>query len=1052
MTARPDTRWTTGAPFVPSGRGLHERYAQLAAAAPDAVAIRSAATTVSYGELDRTANAWAAELAAAGAGPATVVPVVAPHGITLVTALLAVLKTGASYALLDPAWPRSRRQDVIAQLDPPVVVESPATGGAASARGWTPPVTPSPAGDGFRPISVAGTDPCSVFFTSGTTGRPKGVLTTHDATARLFHQDTFARFGPRTVIPLAAPVPWDAFSLELWAALLTGGSCLIIDEPYLSAHSLRSGVAGHGVDTVWLTSSLFNMVVDEDVAAFAGVDQVMVGGERLSVPHVRRFLRHHRDIALINGYGPVESTVFATTHRITEADCDREGGIPVGRPVPGTAVHVLHADRPCAVGEIGEICVSGHGLAIGYLGDRELTATKFVTIDVDGRPVRVYRTGDLGVLDGTGLLHFRGRADRQLKIRGHRVEPSEVERQIELLLPGVRACRVLARRDDAGTATELIAFCVPVEPGDSLDGAQAVLRAGLVAYQRPAVVVSVDAFPVTARGKLDEPALLARTPGPTGPARSGELPGDPLTVAVAEVVAAVLGRHVPADAGFAELGGSSLAAGRVCARLTTRLGRPVPVSQLYRNPSVAALARWLRDTAPGDSPPGPEPIAGPTPLTPMQRMYLTRHLVAENDLTSHCRLVWVIEGELDRAALDAAVESVHQRHESLRAAYLLDPTPTAELVDVPAPPVETLAARPSLEAAVAALRTESAAPLAPEHADLWRVLVVPVGLDPSVTVLGCVVHHIAFDGASESVLATDLAHAYNSALAGTRPPTRPAPPSLGAQHRERLERARHIDIGSRTAELAAELTGTPQLRWPAGHTDPGGGEPGRVELPIGPATADGVDALAAAAGTTRFVVLLSLFARTVAEVTGQDDFAIGVPVAQRDGAGLDLAIGCHIGMLCPRLRGAALLDGPDAITETARVVADAMAGQDVPLPDLVAATVQTGGDRPPLYQILFALQDNPVPRLDLTGTRTTFHRQPYLALPLELHAELWPDEAGGLRLEIGFLPGRVPEATAHEVAKRYADRLDATRTDSTTQDSTATASPAPDSTARGDRP
>ncbi|WYB33581.1 AMP-binding protein [Streptomyces sp. SM1P] len=261
---------------------------------------------------------------------------------------------------------------------------------------------------------------------------------------------------------------------------------------------MREAVAVHGADTVWLTSSLLNMVVDEDPDAFLGLAQVITGGERLSVPHVRAFVRRHPGIALINGYGPVESTVFATTHRITEADCDLPGGIPVGRPVPGTRIHVID----------GEICVAGDGLALRYLGEPELTEAKFPRVRVDGEDVRVYRTGDLGRLDENGVLHYGGRADRQVKVRGHRVEPAEVERRIQDLLPAVRDCRVVAHRNAAGNTEGLVAFCVPERPGDPLSGAAATLAAELVAYQRPDAVLAVAGFPLTAQGKLDERALL----------------------------------------------------------------------------------------------------------------------------------------------------------------------------------------------------------------------------------------------------------------------------------------------------------------------------------------------------------------------------------------------------------------------------------------------------------------------------------------------------------------------------------------------------------------
>lgn len=1052
MRLRPNAAWSVGRPCAAPEEGLHETFARQARARPDAVALVGDERAITYAELDRTADAWAARLAAAGSGPGDLVPVLLPRGARLVVALLAILKTGAAYALLDPAWPERRLSDIHAQLDPPLAVAEYGTElplGGPSLRIWSPPqgLVPELAPPGFRPARVDGSAPACVFFTSGTTGRSKGAVTPHRATARLFPPDGFASFAADTVMPLAAAVSWDAFSLELWSVLLNGGTSVIVEEPYLSPTALRAGVPRHGMNTVWLTSSLFNMVVDEDPDAFHGLRQVLIGGERLSVPHVRRFLRRHPGIALINGYGPVESTVFTTTHRITEADCDRPGGIPLGRPVPGTRVYVLEPDgtRPCAVGETGELCVAGDGLALGYLGDPVLTERKFTRIlldpgDVDGagEDVRVYRTGDLVAWDPDGLLHYRGRADRQVKIRGHRVEPAEVERQAEELLPGVRSCRVLPRPDASGTSLELIAFCVPLRPDDPLPDALATLHAALVPYQRPALLVVVDGFPTTDRGKLDERALLALAPEPaqppstSGPDRTETVP-DPVVRAVAETFAAVLGRDsVPLDVPFAELGGTSLGAGRVCARLAARFGRPVPVARFYGRTTVTALARWLRDTADVQVAPEPPAPDGSTALTPMQIVYLTRRLVAPTDLTAHCLLTWTVEGELDRAALGAAVDEVHGRHEALRAAYLADPGPSAVLVDIAPPDVEELDEEPSVDAAVQALRAELTDELDLAAGEVWRTALVPVA-GSSTAVFGCVVHHIAFDGWSESVLARDLSTAYTAALpgAGARAAMlsaagpRPVPPSLRQLHTERTLRRALADPDAHRAYLVDELTAVPELRWPPGPpettTDSG---PALMVARVPVPGLGAVDALAAECGVSRFVVLLALWARSVAEVTGQQDFAVGVPVAQRDAAGLEDVVGCHITMLCLRLRGTALDGGAAAVRETGGIVTRAFAAQEVPLGEVLTLVDPPRTGRPPLYQALFALQDNPTPDLELPGLRSAFLRQPYPDLPLELHTECWPDGTGGLRVETTFRPEAVPPAVAREITEHFSDQLD----------------------------
>jgi len=1046
---KPDRDWMSGSPFALGDEGLHQMVARIARSRPSATAVRSGNTAVTYAELDQTADEWASLLSGAGIGPAHVVPIVLPRSTRLITALLAMLKTGAAYSLLDPSWPRDRLVDMIRRLDAPLVVAEPGSIDGSIDAQWTPHsfAVPSSAvpsfavrsAGAFRPVAVDGSHPCCVFWTSGTTGTPKGVLTPHRATARLFQPGTFASFNADTVIPLAAPVPWDAFSLELWSALLSGGTSVLLDDPYIAAQSLRDLVADHGISTVWLTSSLFNMVVDEDIDAFRGVSEVMIGGERLSPVHVHRFLRAHPAIALINGYGPVETTVFATTHRISAADCDRDDGIPLGRPVPGTRVFVLDGTRVCEVGEIGEICVAGDGLAIRYLGDPELTAAKFPDVELDGERLRIYRTADLGMWGEDGLLRFRGRADRQLKIRGHRVEPAEVERQVQRLLPSVRACRVLARRDALGAADRLVAFCVPRRPGDPLENALPALRSGLVAHHRPVAVVSVDSLPLTEQGKLDERTLLALLPdtdpavstdgcgtsrpaavcGTSGPAAGSR---NELVRLVAGTFAQVLDRaSMPPDVSFFEAGGSSLGAGRVCARLAARLRRRVPISWFYEHPTAGDLAGQLSSAplegAPAVSGGGLVSGCGSVPLTPMQLVFLMRHLADPSDLTSHCVLTWEIRGDLDRVALQSAVSAVHRRHEPLRAAYAPDPAPAVRLVDVPPPDVAMLPAQPSTDLAVRTLRRELASELWPVDGIVWRAALVPVE-DGQRTLFGVVLHHIAFDGWSESVLARDLTTAYNMAR-DTGRAALPAAPSLSAAY----DVGAHYDkVAVRHAHLIDELAGIPDLRW---HGTASGGPPGHLEYTLGPEVVAGIESFAGASGVRPFVVLLSAWGRSLAEATGQDDFAVGVPVARRETALLDEALGCHITMLCIRLRGTALSVGSTGVREAGRTVARALAAQDVSLTDLFRRTRRPGNARPPLFQTLFALQDNTPPRLDLTGLRTRFIRQPYLDLPLELHAELWPEDTGELRLVVSFRRDAVPDVVAGECADRLSGHLSA---------------------------
>ncbi|UUU36501.1 amino acid adenylation domain-containing protein [Streptomyces sp. CA-210063] len=994
------------------GEGLHDVFAAQARAQPRRTALIARYTRMSYGELDARAEELADRLAAAGVEQGHVVPILMPRSVDLVVTLLAVLKLGAAYALLDPDWPLTRLDAVVGQLRPPLVVARPGTRAELPAPLWTAAEDDTGEGPARAAVTVRGSDACCVFFTSGTTGRPKGVSTPHRATARLFRPGTFTRFDRDTVIPLAAALPWDAFSLELWAALYNGGTGVLIDEPFLTAEALRTMVTDHGVNTAWLTSSLFNLIVDEDLTAMSGLSQVMVGGERLSARHVGRFLDRFPDTALINGYGPVENTVFTTTHHITAADCARPGGIPLGRAVPGTSVFVLQGNRPCAAGEPGEICVAGDGLAHGYLGEPALTAEKFTQVDIDGEQVRLYRTGDMGVRDENGIVEFRGRIDRQVKIRGNRVEPAEVERQIVRLVPDVADCRVVPRWNELDGVFDLVAFCVPTRTGGAPPEVPAILARHLPAYQRPVDVAFVDSFPLTDRGKLDDRALLASLPEAPVESHQGPI-GDPLVRMVAEVFAAVLGRPaVPPHTSFFEWGGSSLQAARACARIGKRAGRPVPLSSLYEHTSAERLGSWLR-SAPGTN--AVPPPTGDIPLTAMELVFLTRHLTTPQDRSAYCLMTWHLDGRLDQDALEAAVARVHERHQLLRTAFRADPRPHAEVTDVSAPPLELLDARPTVDEAVLALRRLFDEPLEPQDADLWRTALVPV-TEGGGWLFGVLVHHIVFDGRSESVLARDLSDAY----AGREPRT--APPTLAERARLTTAATAATDSAGRTQRVREEFQDVPQIRWP-GRPGPGETGTGHLDLSVPKAVTACLDARGAALGASRFVVVLSAWADAMAAVCGQRDFAVGVPVAERTVPELEQAVGCLINMVPVRLRGHAVGGGEDGIRETGRAIHRAFGRSDVPFTAVAQGVGTATPGRPPVFQSLFALQDNAPPRLDLPGVVAAHLRQPYADLPLELHLEVWPDEDGVLDVVLSFRRDAVAAATAQKLLDGFHDRL-----------------------------
>jgi D-alanine--poly(phosphoribitol) ligase subunit 1 len=516
---------------------IHAAFASHAKRHPDAVALICADDQVSYGALDAAASSYAADLSERGVGPGHIVPLVMERSPEMVAVQLGVLKTGAAYANLDPDWPLERQRTIL-DLIAPVLVITARDDWDGRFESYRPP------GDGiagtagrgrpFDPAPVPPSAPATVFFTSGTTGVPKGVVSPHQAVTRLFGPDGLAGFGAGHAIPHVAALPWDMYAFETWGQLTVGGTVVQISADYLLPRTLREIVATRDVDTLWITTSLFNLFVDEDLDCFSGLAQVLTGGETLSPEHVRSFLIRHPRIPLWNGYGPAESCMLTTTRRLTIEDCDVPTGMPVGIPVPGTNVIVLSAHvQRCGPGEEGEICIAGQGLATSYLGQPELTKEKFPVIELDGSPVRVYRTGDIGTWDENGVLHFLGRRDRQVKISGHRVELAEIESAADSL-PATRNCIAFSMNAPDGRPSHLaLVYLLPrsgtcpagPEDTDPLN-VRAQLRELLPGYMVPKIVRGLAQYPVTRNGKVDRAALhdIARRSRPAARSRSAGRP------------------------------------------------------------------------------------------------------------------------------------------------------------------------------------------------------------------------------------------------------------------------------------------------------------------------------------------------------------------------------------------------------------------------------------------------------------------------------------------------------------------------------------------------
>lgn len=589
--------WDAKDPAQATVGGIFE---SVAAAHPESIAVVQGGKRVTYRELRDQAREIGWQLRGQGIRPGDVVAVVSGEAPEIVASLAGILLAGAAYLPVENHWPASRIADLLEAAEAKVVLSLAAHVAKVPAGAWKV-LVPETATHDVPPLPDALAQaglPAYVLFTSGSEGRPKGVVVPHRGIVRLVCETDYIDFRADDVFLQAAPLAFDASTFEIWGALLNGATLALLPPGGYALDRIIAAVQTEKVSVLWLTAGLFQMMIDEHPESLRGLRCLLAGGDVLSVPHLRRARAALPGTRLINGYGPTENTTFTTCHTITDADLAGEA-VPIGRPIRGTSVFVLDtAGLPAPMGSEGEICTGGAGLALRYLGDDSLTAAKFRRHVVPGvGEIELYHTGDRGRWRADGVLEFLGRQDRQVKIRGVRVEPGESE---ALLLghPGVVQCRVAVRGHSAGTRS-LIAW-IRCEPGVGRPEIETYIAEHLPGFLRPDALVFLDEFPLTENGKIHE-ALLP-DPDPASHIRSGP----PVTATekkLGAIWSELLGVPLPGrDDNFFHLGGHSLLALQMFSRVQTAFGVALPLATLLKAPTLRTLGSLLDGGASGVRP------------------------------------------------------------------------------------------------------------------------------------------------------------------------------------------------------------------------------------------------------------------------------------------------------------------------------------------------------------------------------------------------------------------------------------------------------------------
>ncbi|MET0399063.1 MAG: non-ribosomal peptide synthase/polyketide synthase, partial [Longimicrobiaceae bacterium] len=1031
-------------PLVP----VHERIAEQAARTPDAPAVVFGSETLSFAELEARASGLAGRLRAHGVGPDARVGLFLERGPDLVAGVLAILEAGGAYVALDPSYPDERLLFMLEDAGAGVVLTHSALAGRLGGFGGAvvemdgealvlrPPLPL--AGEGGL-TDVSPENLAYVIYTSGSTGTPKGVLVTHRGLSNylaFFEREILGAEG--FALPLVSRLSFDAHVRQLYPPLLRGEPVWVLPEEtvgdpvaILEALGSRERVSFGGVPSLW--AAVLDAIDAGERPAPRDLRAVLLGGEALPAELARRTREVFPDAAIWNHYGPTEATVNTTVARVEDPE-----RVVLGRPIANVRVYLLDAHgSPVPTGVAGELHVGGAGVTRGYLNRPELTAEKFVPDPFTGESgARMYRSGDRVRWLPAGELEYLGRVDQQVKVRGFRIEPGEIDAALTRH-PGVREAVVVVR------GGVLVAYVVPAE-GEALSSAaelRAWLGERLPEYMVPASFAVLERLPLTANGKVDRAAL----PEP-GLAGEGEWYVAPRTP-TEEILAGIWARYleverVSVDADYFALGGHSLAATSMISQVRQAFGVEVPLRAVFEAPVLSALAErieaLMREGTGMVLPPLERaPREGPLPLSfAQQRLWFIEQLDPEARLYV-LAFAFRLRGEMRAGALRRSAGEVVRRHEVLRTRFLeIDGRPV-QVVDPPAPvplPVVDLRALPE------DVREREARRLAEaevrhrfdlERGPLFRVALVQLAGDDHVLLL--TVHHIVFDGWSTGVFNMEVSRLYEDFAAGREPGL--AEPAF--QYGDYAVWQRGWLTGAILAQQLAwwkeKLTGAPPLlELPTDRPRPAAPSAlaARLHFRLPEAATRGLYALGRREGSTLFMALLAAWQTLLSRYSGQEDVVVGAPIAGRRRTEVETLVGFFVNTLALRTD----LSGEPTFAELLRRVRETTLGayqyQDVPFERLVEELgVERSLSHSPVVQVTFAVQNHQRTALRLEGLRL----EPFLTEADTARTDLQLTVIEGGEQLLGMLTYRTDlweAVTVQRMLDRFMDLLHAVAADS----------------------
>ena len=1035
--------WNDTAVDLPEG-SLSELFARAAEARPNSIAL-AARDQVSYGALLLRVRRLAQALRKLGVGPGVRVSTLLPRSPEVVTTFLAILEAGGVYVPLDPSYPESRLVHMLVDCGAHLLLTDQqhlmALGSQihSTVRVVLPERLKLPEKAPAKTPALPPEALAYLMYTSGSTGQPKGIAVPHRAVMRLVLGGAGPiRFGPEETQLLFAPVSFDASTLELWGALLHGARLAVHPPENPSLKDLGREIVRQRISLLWLTASLFHQLVDEEPDALHGVGQLIAGGDVLSAAHVRRALEpvESRGGVLMNGYGPTENTTFTTCHSMDSA-AEVGDSVPVGRPIPATTAHILDAAfEPVPVGSYGTLYTGGSGVAQSYLGRPAATAERFVPDPFSGQPgARLYDTGDLVHHRPDGTLLFHGRQDQQIKLRGFRIEIGEIESLLEEHEQVLRA--VVSAPEDAAGQRYLVAHVVPHGAGEDLEEhLRDHLTHQLPPHMAPSLFRRHERLPRTPNGKVDRRALVTMAQEERSERSAGETWVAPRT-AQEEVLANVWSEVLEVDRvgafdDFFELGGHSLLATQVVSRIEQLFGVELPLRALFESPTPADLARQLatatqRRELPALEPlPRPDGLPAPAPLSfAQERLWFVDQLLP-GQTHYNVPMAWRLLGALGVPRLAAALDGLSVRHEALRTRFHLVDEGPVQSVDAPNPvplpevDLRALGLERARQEASSLATAESNRPFDLEHGPLWRNTLLRIGTEEALLLTS--MHHIVSDGWTVGLMLRELAELYEH------------PESQEPRDLQYVDFA-HWQRGWLRGEALDELLGwwrdelrdLPTLDLPTDRPRPAvqafRGQRRIFHLPDD--LVQGLRHMAQERGATLFMVLLAAFETLLHRLTGQSDLAVGSPIANRHHRELEGMVGFFVNSLVLRTRFSGRPNFLEVLDRVGDAAFGAYAHQDLPFEQLVEALQpERHLNHNPLFQVLFTLNNAPLPPLRLGELTVEMVSQELHTTHFDLELNAWPmADGGGLRCAAAWDRDLFDPTTIERLTRRFESLL-----------------------------